>query len=78
MYTCMYVLYVAVYAVVLKFFLHCPTSLPLVHKLSPRHQMLLWCLALLDSVEVVCEVFMEQLMREPGKYGMVVLVQALK
>lgn len=47
-------------------------------KLSHGHQRLLWCLAILETIEVVFEVFMEQLMNEPGKYGAVILVQCIK
>ncbi|KAL5503207.1 hypothetical protein EMCRGX_G010122 [Ephydatia muelleri] len=47
-------------------------------KLTRGHQRLLWCLAILETIEVVFEVFMEQLMSEPGKYGAVILVQCIK
>ena len=47
-------------------------------QLSPSHQRILWFMAILDSIEVVFEVFMEQLMREPGKYGAVIITQCIK
>ena len=47
-------------------------------QLSPSHQRILWFMAILDSIEVVFEVFMEQLMREPGKYCAVIITQCIK
>lgn len=43
-----------------------------------NQQMLLWSLSVLDCLEVVVEMYSRVMLNEPGKWGVVILVQIVK
>ena len=45
---------------------------------SVEQQVLLWLLSLLDTLEVAVEMMSQHLFREPGKWGMVILLQIIR
>ena len=62
----------------LLYFVQCVNLLVLSVQCTAQQQVLLWSLSVLDCLEVVVEMYSKVAFNEPGKWGMVILVQMLK